>query len=278
MCIQYTAIVAVRWYVGSAMRPHSVAPAGSGHVRVVLVVDQHGVYRHGLCEMLKAHIEPCRVVGVSTCDQMGRLDRVDLVLIDEAGLTEDAPALLREVRALGSDTRFAVLSISRDRRDVLNCLAAGFHGFISKQQIDEEILAAVDDLLSGRIVVPAWLAGADENTAGQRVAERAGLESVQLTPRQNEILPLLASGMSNKEIGRVLGIAEATVKIHAAGLVRALRVRNRSQAASLAAQIVRTRIDEGRVSRPQFIQPSTKRYEPGRCAGKLRECDTDIGT
>ena len=61
----------------------------------------------------------------------------------------------------------------------------------------------------------------------------------QLTPRQREILRLLTRGLSNKEIARMLGIAEATTKIHLAGLIRNLDVRNRTEAAFKAAIMVR---------------------------------------
>ncbi len=62
--------------------------------------------------------------------------------------------------------------------------------------------------------------------------------SLRLTRRQNEILPLLAQGMSNKEIARELSIAEGTSKIHTAALLRALCARNRTEAAFIAAKLV----------------------------------------
>jgi DNA-binding NarL/FixJ family response regulator len=63
----------------------------------------------------------------------------------------------------------------------------------------------------------------------------------KLTPRQRDVLPLLAQGMSNKEIARALKIAEATTKIHAAALCRVLGVRNRTEAAVAARQLLQTK-------------------------------------
>jgi DNA-binding NarL/FixJ family response regulator len=118
-------------------------------------------------------------------------------------------------------------------------LAAGFHGFISKHQSDTDILAAITDILSGRIYVPSSLA---EVGNGARRATPPALSTeadvLKLTKRQREVLSLLARGRSNKEIARALEIAEATTKIHMAALLRALGVRNRTEAAFKAGNLI----------------------------------------
>jgi DNA-binding CsgD family transcriptional regulator len=134
--------------------------------------------------------------------------------------------------------RVAVMSMSRTRADVLNCLSAGFHGFIDKHQSDEGLLAAISDLLSGRIYVPQWLAEDHDRKPEVQLSINIGQEKLKLTRRQAEVLPLLALGMSNKEIARKLGIAEGTCKIHTAALLRTLGARNRTEAAFLAQKII----------------------------------------
>jgi DNA-binding NarL/FixJ family response regulator len=84
-------------------------------------------------------------------------------LIDGMGVSLKSIELLKEMHESNPQTRMALISVSNTRADVINCLAAGFHGFIYKLQSDREFLAAVQDLLSGRIYVPRWLADAHEH-------------------------------------------------------------------------------------------------------------------
>jgi DNA-binding NarL/FixJ family response regulator len=116
---------------------------------------------------------------------------------------------------------------------VLGTLAAGLHGFVSKVQQDHEIIAAVTHVLNGGIYVPAWIAQVDllPANSAQVIGRTTELPFTRLTPRQKDILPLLAKGLSNKEIARALNITEATIKIHVAALCRAIGARNRTEAA-----------------------------------------------
>jgi DNA-binding NarL/FixJ family response regulator len=105
------------------------------------------------------------------------------------------------------------------------------HGFVSKRQSDEDVLSAIKEILSGGIYVP-WSSVRDEGGAP------ASEQIVKLTPRQQQVLQLLSLGMSNKEIARALRIAESTTKIHTAMLMRALGVRNRTEAAFKAGKLL----------------------------------------
>jgi DNA-binding NarL/FixJ family response regulator len=141
-----------------------------------------------------------------------------------------------------------MISASDAKADVLSCLAAGLHGFVSKLEPDDEIVAAVNHVLSGGIYVPRWLAQVDVISSPPfgpglppALSDQAPL--AKLTPRQRDVLPLLAQGMSNKEIARALKIAEATTKIHVAAVRRVLDVRNRTEAALAG----RTLLDEQNV-------------------------------
>ena len=151
---------------------------------------------------------------------------------------------LQAARETSPATRFAVVSASDTRADILATLSAGFYGFISKRQSDTEILAAVTSILAGRIYIPASFA---KNGGGDAFSSQfdealpalsTAADFLKLTKRQREVLTLLARGLSNKQIARALGIAEATTKIHLAALLRALGARNRTEAAYKAANLV----------------------------------------
>ena len=207
----------------------------------ILVVDAHSVYRSGLRDVIETRFEQSRVVEASGFDGFDAGTNFDLILIDTGCLTHRSLGLLAEMHDIKPSTRIAVMSTSNTRADVLSCLSAGFHGFVPKLQSDEELLSAIGDLLSGRIYVPRWLADDDSDKPELPQVATFDLDALRLTRRQHEILPLLAQGMSNKEIARELSIAEGTSKIHTAALLRALGARNRTEAAFMAAKLVGSR-------------------------------------
>lgn len=208
----------------------------------VVIADDHGLYRRGLRIALQEALTGATFHEVDSLDGvMGLLDGdtpIDLALLDLTMPGLNSLADLRELRISYPWTRFIVLS-ARDTSDVvLGTLAAGLHGYISKSQPDSEILGAINDIMSGRIYVPPWLAqlsspAVDRNTSKEAPRSAQAANLARLTPRQRDVLALIAEGLSNKEIGEHLSIAETTTKIHVAALMRALGVRNRTEAAVL---------------------------------------------
>ena len=216
----------------------------------ILVLDEQTVYRIGLRSLISAEIPRAEVIEASnlpqTLDHI-RNSTIDLVLVGTGRSSLAALDSLKAARKTSPATRFAVVSACDNRADILATLAAGFHGFISKRQSDTEILAAVTDILAGRIYVPASFAKMDDGDALFGRFDREAVPTLsteadvlKLTKRQREVLTLLARGLSNKEIARALYIAEATTKIHMAALLRGLNVRNRTEAAFKAANLVRS--------------------------------------
>jgi DNA-binding NarL/FixJ family response regulator len=223
-------------------------------VSVILVIDEHSVYRSGVRELVEARIQRTQVLEATGLELLAESQYADLVLIDSGSLSHHLLDLLKEAHELNPTTRFAVMSASNTRSDVLNCLSAGFHGFVHKLQSDEEFLRAIKDLLSGRIYVPGWIAGGDGDTPEIPSSVNTRMQMPKLTPRQKEILPMIAQGMSTKEIAVQLGIAEGTTKIHTAALLRALGARSRTEAAVMAAKLVRSTVRaEVRVRRQKFM-------------------------
>jgi DNA-binding NarL/FixJ family response regulator len=232
-------------------------------VSVVLVVDEHSIYRSGLRDVIQARFHS-RVVDVSRFEKFDADASYDLILIDYGCLTPRALGALAEVHDIRPATRIAVMSTSSTRSDVLSCLSAGFHGFVPKLLSDEELLSAIEDLLSGRIYVPRWLADDDISKPAIPPVMNFDLEALRLSRRQHEILPMLAQGMSNKEIARELSIAEGTSKIHTAALLRALGARNRTEAAFMAAKLVGSRDRSSG-------QLKTKRFSPHGANGSMND-------
>ncbi|MCQ8873837.1 response regulator transcription factor [Mesorhizobium sp. LMG17149] len=211
----------------------------------IIIADDHGLYRRGLRLALMAGIPDLEIFEAACFDTVISLleDQapVDLAVIDlhMPGLSGQDD--LRDVLPAHPDTRFAIVSGTDSRAEILTALSIGLHGYIVKSQTDEEVVLAVNEILAGRIYVPALLSQRSKESV--RLPSEAPMQmphrtiSVnnlgRLTSRQKEVLRLMAEGYSNKEIARSLEIAEATTKIHAAAVLRELGARNRTEAAVL---------------------------------------------
>lgn len=211
----------------------------------ILLADDHALFRHGLRLLLDDAVE------ITRFDEAGSLDAAleilesspapDLMLFDLRMPGMAGGATLRALRAQCPDAKLAVVSASEAREDILDALGAGAHGYIPKSSSPEQLLAALRLIISGGIYVPPALAAvANSEPAERRPTARAAvpIEPIRLTDRQNEVMALLAEGMSTKEIARELDRGEGTVKIHLAAIYRALNARNRTEAVILAGRLI----------------------------------------
>jgi DNA-binding NarL/FixJ family response regulator len=218
----------------------------------IVIADDHGLYRRGLRSILTGITADEQIFEAQCFDDAVNLleekSPIDLAILDlhMAGLF--SPDVLVDVLPAYPETRFMIVSGAEARSAILATLSAGLHGFVAKSQSDAEVLHAVQEVIAGRIYVPAMLsrssARKDVPSLPDEMVRSAPGGAGQfddLTPRQRDVLKLMADGFSNKEIARELDIAEATTKIHAAAVLRTLGVRNRTEAAVL----LKTRLTKG---------------------------------
>lgn len=207
------------------------------------LADDHGIYRKGLHLALQRAFPDADLLTadslptiLSTVEENPDLD----LLIIDLHMPRRIPIEgLSDLSASCRNIHLVALSASEAATDILECLACGFHGYISKLQTDEEIIAGIEDVLAGKIYVTPRLAltkGLASWREMVKVTESSRSQLIRLTNRQRDVLALLAQGKSNKEIARELAIAEATVKIHAAAVIRVLGATNRASAALFAQQ------------------------------------------
>jgi DNA-binding NarL/FixJ family response regulator len=203
-------------------------------IEQVLVADDHPLCREGLTTLF------ARNLGFSdifeACDFPAVLARIagnsgiGLVTVDLGlpGLRKGEG--LRDLRIKFPAVRVVVVAATRDRDLVLDALGAGVHGYIPKDAAVDEMLDALRMVLAGQMYVPLLVS--DLNARNETVADDGLAHDAVLTGRQYEVLKLLAVGRSNKEIARLLCIAEGTVKVHIAAAFRMLGVHNRVSAAA----------------------------------------------
>lgn len=203
----------------------------------LMIIDDHPVMREGLVALLQQAAQPIEVVqaasGVEGLALVERHDDLDVIFLDLAMPEGGGMAAIRALGERRPDVPVIVLSASEDPADVRRALSLGALGYVPKSANPMTLLSALRLVLSGNIYVPPLvLASANAETPGGPTPRAGG--APQLTERQLEILRQLARGLSNKEIGRELDIAEKTVKAHVAAIFRALNVVSRTQAVSVA--------------------------------------------
>ena len=213
----------------------TLAPVARRTARL-LIVDGEAIVRFGLRQLFAADSQ-LAVIGEAATprDALVIADRCppDLVILDidlgrgDAAGVELARMLLDRHRGV----RILVLTGCRDRAVMMRTVRLGVHGYVRKAADTTDIVRAVHALLRGESVFDSGGQGSvvvdvvrDEDRPPAR-----GLGSAMLTERENQVLRLLAVGMSNREIGRRLVISEATVKFHVRNLRDKLDVRRRTE-------------------------------------------------
>jgi two-component system response regulator NreC len=195
----------------------------------VLIVDDHAVVRAGIRLLLgqEPDIEPVGEAGTGreAVFEARKLKPhvilMDVVMPDQTGL-EVLPTLLHE----NPDVKVLLLSMQDDPRYVREALGAGASGYVLKEAVDAEVVAAVREVArGGRYINPEL--GARLATADAEAERRA--EQDPLTDREREILRLLALGHTNQEIAKQLYISVRTAETHRAHIMQKLRIESRAE-------------------------------------------------
>ena len=203
----------------------------------VLIADDHAVVRQGLRTFLELQDE-IEVVG-EAADGVEALELVERTEPDVALLDLVMPRLggleaIRRIREVAPATRVLVLTSFADDDTVLPAVRAGAAGYLLKDVQPPELVGAIRTVHAGEaLLAPAVATMLVEQLAaedGDGGAEREG----HLTPREREVLALLARGRPNKVIARDLGVSERTVKTHVSNILAKLNLTDRTQAAVYA--------------------------------------------
>jgi DNA-binding NarL/FixJ family response regulator len=195
----------------------------------ILVVEDHHVVRQGLVALL-SFTEGVEVVGeaadgVAAIKEFERL-HPDVTLIDLRLPKMGGAEVIQRVRADHAHARFIVLTTYDGDEDIYRALQAGARAYLLKGMTVELLVSTIRSVHAGKSCIPPAIA--------QKLAERMATE--QLTHREQDVLEQIVRGKSNKEIGSVLEISEATVKTHINNLLSKLGVADRTQAATAAIQ------------------------------------------
>jgi DNA-binding NarL/FixJ family response regulator len=205
----------------------------------VLLVDDDDLMRAGLRAVLSSD-ESVAVVGEAS-DGRSAVDyvralRPDVILMDVRMPDLDGISATREVLAVSPDVRVVILTTFEEDDYIFGALNAGASGFLLKRTKPEELIAAILAIAAGdSLLSPSVTRRVIERMARQPVADPSASERLdELTPREREVLELIARGLSNSEIAAALFVEESTVKTHVKRILMKLRLRDRVQAVIFA--------------------------------------------
>jgi DNA-binding NarL/FixJ family response regulator len=193
----------------------------------VMCVDDHPIVREGIAAIISLQpdmtMAGTAATGREAIEQFDRLrpdvSLVDLRLPDMTGFD-----VITAIRAKFPNARIIVLSSHQGDVDIQRALEAGAHGYVAKGIVRDELLDIIRGVHAGKRRLPAAVA--------QTLAEHMADEPI--SPRELEVLSLMAAGKRNKEIAGALSIAEDTVKMHVRNILSKLQVSDRTEAVTIA--------------------------------------------
>lgn len=223
----------------------------------ILIADDHALVRQGLRQLLadeelglpnaSGDLSFLEADGFDAALEALATKGADLLLIDLSMPGMAGPSSLRALREAHPTTKIVVITGWEDRATMLDCLGAGVHGYVPKSFATDQIVKAIEVILSGGVYVPSEIANLNAAEAalhngGGKDRPHPSLPPVvpglaRFTKRQIDVLQLLGQGRSTKEIARALELSEGTVKVHLAAIYRGLNARNRTEAVALASKL-----------------------------------------
>jgi DNA-binding NarL/FixJ family response regulator len=195
----------------------------------ILTVDDHPLIRAGLGAVLAAEPD-LELIGEASngleAVALYREKRPDIVLMDLRMPVMDGVSAIKAIVAEFPDARIVALTTYEGDEDIYRALSAGAKGYVVKDMLRTQLLDVVRQVHGGQRGIPTEIAA--------RLAEFT--PRIHLTPREQEVLQLVAKGLSNREIAAVLGREESTIKVHVKSVLAKLEVNDRTDAVVVAIQ------------------------------------------
>jgi DNA-binding NarL/FixJ family response regulator len=204
----------------------------------VIIVDDHALFRAGVRAELEGLVEVlAEAGGVSEAVAAILAEQPDVVLLDVHMPDGGGAEVIRRVAEKRPAQRFLALSVSDAAEDVIAVIRAGARGYVTKSIDGEELAAAIGRVRDGDAVFSPRLAGFVLDAFHGEIPEaEVDPELDQLTPREREVLRLIARGYLYKEIALQLEISPRTVEAHVSAVLRKLQLSTRHELSRWAAQ------------------------------------------
>ncbi len=212
---------------------------GRTPIRCILV-DDHTLFREGLRRILEAESD-IQIVGEASnaSEAVARVRELhpDVVLIDIGMPGMSSFEAARVINRESNGTRLIFLTMYEDEEYLLQCLDAGASGYILKDAPGPKLVTAVREVAQGRkYLSPQVLGKLVDDLRARSQGPQIVSRSSTLTPREREVVKLIAEGNSVKEIAALLGLSVKTIEAHKFNLMRKLNIHNKAQLVTYAIQ------------------------------------------
>jgi DNA-binding NarL/FixJ family response regulator len=202
----------------------------------IVLVDDHAIVRAGIRSELGDRVQVVGEAGdVDEAVRVIAATQPEVVLLDVHLPGGSGAAVIEAARRVGAEPKYLALSVSDAAEDVIAVIRAGARGYVTKAIGTDALADAIDRVASGEAVLSPRLAGfvLDAFAGGAPALDDADLDA--LTPRERDVLRLLARGYAYKEIARRLSISVKTVESHASAVLRKLQLTSRHELTRWAA-------------------------------------------
>lgn len=207
-----------------------------------VVVDDHPLFRRGVVELLKEspRFEVINSYGsaIELCEEMP-IDPIPEILLMDLQMPEmSGLQALKELRPKLLDTKIVMLTVSMDSQSLIEAISIGADGYLLKDTDPDQILKQLESVLEGKIAINesgvTLLAEGIRSQSHNNITYQEPQENIldEMTEREKQTLELISKGMSNKLIGRELGISDGTVKVYVKNLLRKLGLHSRLELAA----------------------------------------------
>jgi|TARA_B100000902_G_scaffold267829_1_gene253895 two-component system nitrate/nitrite response regulator NarL len=205
----------------------------------VIIIDDHTLFREGLQRLLVRHDIDVTASVSNGEDGYKAIEKntPDIVLLDLRMPNVSGIEVLKNIRQTRKNLPVVMLTTSDDEKDLIDALRNGASGYLLKDMEPDDLVVALKDVLKGEtIVAPNLVQILAKFHQGDDTEININNLINTLTPRESEILELLAEGQSNKLIAKNLGISDGTVKLHVKSILRKLEIHSRVEAAVIAVE------------------------------------------
>jgi len=217
----------------------------------ILIADDHTLFRAGIGSLVRAW-------GMDVVGEAGdgiealaraRELRPDVILMDIRMPVCGGLEATRLIKAELPETKILIVTVSEDDADLFEAIKAGAEGFLLKGMSEDALSRALESLAAGEPALSPALAGRILDEFARDRQPKAP-DEVLLTPRELDVLRLLSSGATNREIGAALFVSENTVSFHMKHILSKLHLKNRAQAAAYAVRSGLAAEDDSPVDHP----------------------------
>lgn len=192
----------------------------------ILIIDPQFITRSGLIYLLTSYTSDVAIYEATDLEvaesYLTSGESYDFIFTELDLPDADTQEIVPRLTHLAANAHIVLFTWRQHRNDIHECLNQGAQSYLRKDISAEEVKLAIHGLLQGKAYVPEM-----SSLSQDRFRTESGRK---LSPRQQEIMQLLAQGLSNKDIADILGITEGTIRVHLSSIFKAIKVSNRTEA------------------------------------------------